>query len=188
MKKIGLFVSITLLMFNNAIAEDKPFNAYFDSVTPFMSDSETIVFDGIRVDGFGYSSLKDALRLEYRFDYKTLNFILNTDPGKITTYSNVGIFNEEHMAIDVSPAQPDFKANGLMYHSGETNSFEATAAQPFVAEFDLKAGHVMSWLINQPSNDFSYQFSDTSVDANFLGTASQGVISDAHKILTKCVF
>ena len=75
------------------------YSVYFDSVSPIMQSEDSIIFDGVRIDGFGFSSEDDALRLEYNFDYNTLNFVLDTSAMEI--YSNIGVFHEEHMAIDV---------------------------------------------------------------------------------------
>lgn len=167
------------------IAEN-PFKVHFDSISPFMADNDTIIFDGMRVDGFGFSATKDAFRIEYNFDYKSLNFTIN--PSNLKTYSKIGVFNEEHMAVDVQIPKPDYVANGVTYHYDKTYSFEATSNKPFIAELNLHVGDVISWLIDNQSNDFSYQFIGENWNSNFLGKASQGVISSAHRILTDGVY
>lgn len=160
---------------------DKPFDVYFDVTAPFFMDNDRLVFDGVRVEGFDFTPSNDALRLEYLFDYNSLNFNLQMEDIKV--YSGAGIFHEENMAINVEPTQPDYIVNGKTYRCGETYDFEAATSQSFVAELNLKAGHVISWLIRGPSNDYLYHFSGGDYDPVFFGEKSQGVISDAYKIL-----
>ena len=66
----------TILIANTAIA-DNSFNVNFDVTSPFMEDHDTLVFDGMRVEGAGLSASNDALKVKFDFDYNTLNFILN---------------------------------------------------------------------------------------------------------------
>ena len=186
MKKINSIGMIGAALFANIAIAENPFDVHFDSAVPFMEDSKTLIFDGMRVEGAGLSADNDALRVKFNFDFNTLNFNLNRDDIKI--YSNIGVFNEEHMAIDVSVSQPNYVANGVTYRFNETHNFEATSSKPFVAELNLQAGHVISSLINNPSNDFSYELTGENLDTKFLGEGSQGVISDAYKILANGVY
>ena len=40
------------------VAHSQPaYPVYFDSVVPFMDGADSIVFDGMRVDGFGFKAL-----------------------------------------------------------------------------------------------------------------------------------
>jgi hypothetical protein len=39
-------------------------------------------------------------------------------------------------------------------------------------------------LIDNQSNNYSYEITGENIDSQFFGEASEGVISDAHKILT----
>jgi hypothetical protein len=157
------------------------FEVYFDATAPFLQDNNRLIFNGARVDGFGFLPSNDALRLEYLFNYNSLNFELQMENLKI--YQDVGVFHEENMAVDVEPAQPDYLVNGNTYHCGETYHFEAATSQPLVAELNLKAGHVISWLIENTSNDYLYHFTGGGYDALTLMDKSSSVISGAHIIL-----
>jgi len=174
---VGFFLAVSTYA-----QTDTPFDVYFDATTPFLQSNDRLIFDGARVEGFGFSPSNDALRLEYLFNYTSLNFELQMENLKI--YKGVGVFNDENMAIDVEPAQPDYIVNGNTYRCGETYSFEAATSQPFVAELNLKAGHVISWSIDNSSNDYLYHFSGGSYDSLTLLEKSQAVISSPHTILT----
>lgn len=184
MKKRYLIVSVVL--FTNAVFADNPFNVHFDATVPFMEDSDTLVFDGMRIEGAGLSATNDALRVKFDFDYETLNFILN--PEDINIYSNIGVFNEEHMAIDVAVRQPSYTVNGTTYLFNETYNFEATSSVPFIAELDLDTGHVISWLMENQSNNYSYELTGKNIDASFIGEASQGIITRASRILSSGIY
>jgi hypothetical protein len=177
MKKI--FLLGTVFLSNIAIAAP-PFNVYFDSVSPIMEDNDTIIFDGMRVDGFGFSADNDALRLEYNFDYNSLNYILNTD--NVTVYSNIGVFHGGQMAIDVDLPQPEYTVNGKAYQFGEIYSFESTLNEPFIAEMNLQAGHVITTRSFNQSNDYSRQLMGLNLDSTFLGKASEGIRNGPQKI------
>lgn len=183
-KKTSLILG-SLLFANTAIAEN-PFNAYFDTSTPFMEDSDTLIFDGMRVEGAGFSSANDALRVKFDFDYNTLNFKMNKNDIKV--YSNIGIFNEEHMVKDALVAQPTFFANDKPYRFDQSFTIETTSTVPFVADLNLQAGHVISWNINNPSNDYSFELIGENIDVIGFGEASSGVISAAYKILADGVY
>ncbi len=184
MKKICLIVG-TVLFANTAIA-DNPFDVHFDATAPFMEDSDTLIFDGMRVEGAGLSATNDALRVKFDFDYDTLNFVLNRENIKI--YSDVGVFNKEHMAVDVVVAQPSYIVNGTTYSFDETYNFEATSSDPFIAELNLEAGHVISWLIDNQSKNYSYGLTGENIDSYFLGEANKSVISGAKKILSSGIY
>ena len=184
MKKIYLIVAAVL--FTNTVFAENPFDVYFDATIPFMEDNDTLIFDGIRVEGAGFSATNDALRVKFNFNYKTLNFVL--DQENIEIYSNIGVFNEEHMAVDVAVKQPNYIVNGATYRFDETYNFEATSNTPFIAELNLDAGHVISWVIDNPSNDYSYEITGKNTDLSSLGEANQSVISGASRILSNGIY
>lgn len=184
LKKTGILLAIVLL--SDITTAARPFNVYFDSVSPFMEDNDTLIFDGMRIDGFGFSASKDAFRVQYDFDYTSLNYTLN--PNNIEVYSNIGVFHSGHMAIDVDTPQPDYSVNGITYHFGEAHSFEATSNQPFIAEMNLQAGHVISLHLTEPSSDYSRSLTGSNLDVQFLGTATQNVISGSSKILKDGIY
>ena len=82
----------------------------------------------------------------------------------------------------------DYVVNGVTYHFDETYNFEATSSEPFIAELNLQPGHVVSWFINNQSNAYSYELTGENVDSQLFGEASEGVISDAYRILTNGIY
>lgn len=150
-------------------AEDKV-TVYFDTVTPKV-EGNSIIFDGLRVDGFGFSSTKDAVRAEFVFDPVALNFAI--DPKKIVTYKDIGIFHEHNMSIDVEPVNPAFTVSGYNFDSASADPFEFTTSvqTPVVATMDLKPGHVMAWYVNGASLDYEYEF--TGPNTSFKGTGKR---------------
>lgn len=161
MKRIYLIIGMVL--FAHTAFADNSFDVHFDAVAPFMKDADTMIFNGIRIDGGRLSATNDALRLEYNFDYKTSNFALNRE--NVQVYSNIGVFNEEHMTADVLVAQPSFVADEETYRFGETNNFEASSSKPLMLELNLQAGHVVSWILDNPSNNFTYKFTGENIDS-----------------------
>ena len=136
----------------------------------------------MRVDGFGFNPSTDALRLRYRFDYATLNFMV--DPSDAKVYSNVGVFHEEHMAVNVLPTQPQFSVGGVNKNFSETHRFSFSSGNFLTANMALKTGHVVSWFIDNPSADFSYQwFKNDVLLSSFYGKTNTGVISSPFRVM-----
>lgn len=152
-------------------------DAYLAGVTPYIDTHDRLVFDGARVIGGGLT-LKDAVKLVYSFDPHSLDFTL---AGK-KIYRNIGVFNETHMAKNVEVIQPTYVAEGRTYKSGETYNFQ-TGARGITLTFQLKVGHVMSWLIKYPSGEYRMTWSGPSGAGTFVGAAYNGVISSAYRIL-----
>lgn len=87
------------------------------------------------------------------------------------------------MAIDVTPAQPPYEVNGLRYQSGQTYTFTATRTKPFKATFNLKPGHVLSWLMQNQTGAYTNNSVGGSTNSTFSGEAYGGIISDAKMAL-----
>jgi len=153
-------------------------NVYFDGTTPYLGENQMLIFDGVRAEGNGLT-LDDALRFEYQFDLLSLSWEIQ----KQTVYTGVGVFDNEHMAIDVAPSQPPFTVSGKSYQLGQTYTFTATKAKPFVATLALKPGHVISCLIDKQTGEYSYQFEGNNIDSSFNGLANEGIISGSQIIL-----
>ncbi len=149
----------------------------FDSAFPLV-EGDTVILDGVRVNGSGLSSENDAVRLGFIFNPETLSF--EVDLGNIDYYLGVDVYHEWHMAIDVPATstdmndkgevietrQPPYTANiegktggrgaeiyvlpGEPLKAGETYEFTLTEeTTPFVANLDMSIGHVMSFFISK---------------------------------------
>ncbi len=151
-----------------AYAEPAPFSVYFDTSTPDIVENDRVTFDGVRVDGLGYSANKDAFKVEYLFDHSTLNF--NYQSIKYF-YPDVGVFYRQYMVIEPEPAQPDYVVDGISYQSGTENGFFSQTSSPFIATFDLKKGHYINYLITDPSVDYKVSYLGNDINQkSFKGT------------------
>jgi len=157
----------------------------FDTAFPLV-EGDTVILDGVRVNGSGLSSENDAVRLNFIFNPEALSFEL--DLGNIGYYLGIGVCHEWHMAIDVptiitglndkgepiETRQPSYTANiegktgkrgaetfvppGEPLKAGIDYEFTTTGDTPFVANLDLPIGHVMSFFIsNKAKQDIKYQ-------------------------------
>jgi hypothetical protein len=158
-----------------------PYEIYFDAISPDMPSNGRIVFDGVRVRGFGFTLERDAFRLEYGFDYGTLNFVV--EPRSARAYLGVGVFHNENMAIDVEPSQPTYGVDGAAYSCDRVYDFVSARGDPFVADLDLKVGHVISWLLDEPSANYYHLFCGPNLYTMQYGKEQAGTISVAHRVL-----
>ena len=156
----------------------------FDSAFPLV-EGDTVILDGVRVNGLGLNSENDAVRLNFIFNPETLSFEL--DLGNLDYYLGVGVYHEWHMAIDVPATttemndkgkvietrQPPYTANiegktggrGAEIYvppyeplkAGIDYEFTITEETPFVANLDMSIGHVMSFFISKMRQDIKYQ-------------------------------
>lgn len=146
---------------------------------------DTVILDGVRVNGLGLNSENDAARVNFVFNPETLSFELDMD--NIVYYIGVGVSYEWHMAIDVPATitglndkgepietrQPSYTANiegqtgkrgaetivlsGEPLRAGETYEFTTTGDTPFIANLELPMGHVMSFFISRMKQGMKYQ-------------------------------
>ncbi len=174
----------------------------FSSTDYSFIDGDTIVFDGVRVDGFGFSLKEDALKLKFKFDLESLSFKLDT--SDVVTYPGIGVFNGQCMAndapvislttndegIEIENRQPFYSVNidttykkdgeeftivaGDLIESGKTSYRFITAEdKPFVAEFDLQPNQVMSWNVSKSGKLMVYELTGPEIQ-NEDGTTSSG--------------
>lgn len=171
------------------------------TTTPSLVEDNTIVFDGIRVEGFGLSLENDAVKAKFVFDPDTLSFVLNTD--NVVFYTGVGVFHELCMFKDVDSAQPFYTATvdaktgkkgeetivpaGQQIITGkDTYEFTATGTTPFVADLNLQVGHLTSFYFSnvkvtsdvKPKPDVKYGFTGPN-------TEIEGTIEHGYKGLLK---
>ena len=180
--KISLLTACGLLMASTFVAAQDEV-IYFDATEPKLMNNEAIVMDGVRVEGFGLSAESDAVRLEYRFDPETLNFVLDTD--NLMIYDEIGMFYENYMAIDVENIAPPFVANGEIYvqTTETTYEFTATESNPFIAEFVLAPGHVMGWYMTRVRRDYRYEFTGPNMSVSGEGVRGVNRVFDPVKIM-----
>jgi hypothetical protein len=169
MKKFKLSIPSCVLgslLISNVYAAEPPFSAHFDVSTPTVIENDKIVFDGVRVDGLGFSAAQDAFKLEYLFDYSSLNFIFQST---FQLYPAVGVFYKQYMVTEPTPAQPNYIVDGTAYQNGSKYSFSATAAKPFIATLNLKKGHYLNYLIQNVSTDYRATYIGNDIDNTWLG-------------------
>jgi hypothetical protein len=200
MKKI-LFGLLFIGVVGVAHAED--YTVDFYTTNPSLVEGDAIVLDGIRVNGLGITS-EDAVKLKYIFNRETFGF--DIDMSSIVVYKGVGVFHEYHMVKDV-PAriinvngkeretrQPLFFANletqtgkkgeevivppGAPLNAGTIYGFTIAAGTPFVANFNLDMGYVMSFDISGGKQDLTYQFTGPNTDV-------EGEVKRGGKLFTK---
>ncbi|MCK5877667.1 MAG: hypothetical protein KAG43_08525 [Candidatus Marithrix sp.] len=94
MKKIfiALVLSTIVSVVNAKVEVD------FSAAKFQLNDDNTVVFDGVRVDGFGFSIKNDALKLRFKFDLDSLSFKLDT--SDVVSYKGIGISNGQCMVND----------------------------------------------------------------------------------------
>lgn len=187
MKKI--FIILALLA-NVIHAETVDFSA----TTPYLiDDGNTVVFDGVRVDGFGFSLKEDALKLKFKFDLNSTSFKLDT--ADVVVYSGIGVYSDQCMVNDapitslttnsegqeIESRQPSYTTNaetsykkdgevftiaaGDLIESGsDSYRFTTSKDEPFVAEFNLQPNQVMSWYLNNKSQGLIYQLTGPESD------------------------
>ena len=174
----------------------------FSSTSPYVTDDNAIVFDGVRVDGFGFSLKEDALKLKFKFDLDSLSFKLDTTD--IVSYSGIGIFNDQCMVndapvtsvttndegIEIESRQPFYSVNvdtnykkddqeftilagDLIESSRSSYRFTTTEDKPFVAEFNLQPNQVMSWNVSKSGKLMIYELTGPEIQ-NDDGTTSLG--------------
>jgi hypothetical protein len=182
----------------------------FDTAIPLVR-GDTVILDGVRVNGSGLSSENDAVRLGFIFNPETLNFEFDN----IDFYMGVGVYHEWHMAIDVPVATTEVNSKGKVIEmrqpfytankeaktgkrgaeiivppveplkAGETYEFTSTGDTPFVANLDLSIGHVMSFFISGAKQDIKYQLiSNTEVKEEGEIKARSSALLPPFKILT----
>jgi hypothetical protein len=172
---LGLLFSVGVAHAEVFLADGTMVN--FDTAYPLV-EGDTVILDGVRVNGLGLNSENDAVRADFIFNPETLSFEL--DLGNLGYYLGVGVYHEWHMAIDVPATttdmndkgevietrQPPYTANiegktggrgaeiyvppGEPLKAGETYEFTLTEeTTPFVANLDMSIGHVMSFFISK---------------------------------------
>ncbi|HHB92525.1 MAG TPA: hypothetical protein ENK59_04835 [Thioploca sp.] len=177
MKKIFIIFAC-LVTIGVVHAEEVDFSSADYSFIDGDTTGDTIVFDGVRVDGYGFSLKEDALKLKFKFDLDSLSFKLDT--SDVVPYLGIGVFNGQCMVndapvvsvttndegIEVENRQPFYSVNvdttykkngeeftiiaGDLIESGKTPYRFITAEdKPFVAEFDLQPNQVMSWNVSK---------------------------------------
>jgi hypothetical protein len=171
----GCFISLMgLLLGQPAVAYT---HVYFGGGTPTLNDDGSLEIDGVHATGDG-SSLNDALNLNYRFDLKTLDFKFLSK----TVYKNIGVYNEDFMAVNVTPLQPTGKFGNSTLQAGSSyNITNSNGKTPFV--YNLKVGHVMSWYITNLSVDSTFKFDGPSASQSFIVPRGAGGITNAIEIL-----
>ncbi len=176
----------------------------FSSTDYSIIDGDTIVFDGVRVDGFGFSLKEDALKLKFKFDLDSLSFKLDT--SDVVSYPGIGVFNGQCMVndapvvsittndegVEIESRQPFYSVNvdtsykkddqeftiiaGDLIASGRSSYRFITAEdKPFVAEFDLQPNQVMSWNISRSGKLMVYQLTGPEIQ-NEDGTIISGEV------------
>ncbi|MDM8566393.1 hypothetical protein QUF74_12190 [Candidatus Halobeggiatoa sp. HSG11] len=205
MKKVFILLALFVIVsVTNAVEVD------FSAAELSMNDDNTIVFDGVRVEGFGFSLEKDALKLKYKFDPDTLNFKLDMD--NYVPYMGIGIFNGQCMVNDapvtsvttdddgqeVESRQPFYTTNAETSYKKDEEEFIIAAGDlieagkssyrflvspdaPFIAEFDLKLNQVMSWYVNRFTKNINYQLVGPEVQTE-AGTTEPGEIIDSGEL------
>ncbi|MDM8567914.1 hypothetical protein QUF50_00070 [Thiotrichales bacterium HSG1] len=177
------FIILVLLVMASTVTSEE---VDFSAANLQLNNGDTVVFDGVRVDGFGFSSKDDALKLKFKFDLDSLSFKLDT--SDVVYYKGVGIFDGQCMVNDapvtsvttneeeqeIESRQPFYTANtdatyrknkenftvvagGLIEASKTNYTFAGSKEKPFIAEFDLQPNQVMSWHINRPGKTVAYQ-------------------------------
>ncbi len=152
----------------------------FSAANVSITKDNSIILDGVRVDGFGYT-LNDTIRVKYDLNLGTMGF--DIDMENLVVFQGAGVFHELCMFNDVQEAQPSYTATvdaktgksgeetivptGQQVTTGESAyEFTATGSTPFVANFDLQTGHVMSFYISgvkvisevKPKPNVKYRF------------------------------
>ncbi|MFK5970078.1 MAG: hypothetical protein QM487_08195 [Candidatus Marithrix sp.] len=199
MKKI--FIILTFLATVSVIHAEE---VDFSSTDYSLIDGNTIVFDGVRVDGFGFSLKEDALKLKFKFDLDSLSFKLDT--SDVVSYTGIGVFNGQCMVndapvvsvttndegVEIESRQPFYSVNvdtsykndgeeftiiaGNLIESGRTSYRFITAEdKPFIAEFDLQPNQVMSWNISRSGKPMIYQLTGPEIQ-NEDGTIVSGEV------------
>ena len=120
-----VFLSLVTMLVH---AEEIDFSAANVSIT----NDNSIILDGIRVDGYGFTS-DDALRVKYNFNLNTLGF--DIDMENLVVFQGIGIYHNQHMAMNVGTIAPSFTANNevttgeenaiVNYWNGDKNNYSA---------------------------------------------------------------
>ncbi|RKZ51788.1 MAG: hypothetical protein DRR00_10510 [Candidatus Parabeggiatoa sp. nov. 3] len=185
----------------------------FYTATPKLLDGNVIEFDGIRVEVNDLKVNKDAVKVRFVFNPETLNFEFDMD--SLVVYPDVGIFNQEHIVLnvpamrlgqdakgkDIETRHPPYTVNADVSTrvKGETvitpaftpiladskqYSVTTTPGTPFVADFNLEKGHVMSLYLNRPRKEgIAYQFTGPATEVTGTIEAGKGLLLDPIKIL-----
>jgi len=185
-----IFLSLVTML---AHAEEIDFSAASVSITK----SNSIILDGIRVDGYGFTR-DDALRVKYDFNLATLGF--DIDMESLVVFQNVGIFHEQHMAVDVGSLQPSYVVN-LETQTGKNEDITILPAgeplntntdYPFVipqgtqlvATIDLEMGHVFSWYLSGGTREFEYELTGPNTQIKGQIDKKEKLVSEPLKIFT----
>jgi len=186
-----IFIILALLAATNVVNAE---TVDFSATTPYLTDDGNIVvFDGVRVDGFGFSLKEDALKLKFKFDLNSTSFKLDT--ADITAYKGIGVYSDQCMVNDapvtsittndegqeIESRQPSYTTNAetsykkdgeiftiaagdLIESGGSSYRFNTSKNEPFVAEFNLQPNQVMSWYLNNKSQGLIYQLTGPESD------------------------
>ena len=188
-----LFISLPTLV--NA------YEVFFNATEPYLEkDGKSIIFDGVRVDGFGFSPESDALKLKFTYDPDSYGFML--DQGSTAVYEDIGIFQMHHIWKDVEKTSlnyvspyidvPELPADDSdivaetpeCCISGELFKFVVPAGETFSADFDLEKGHVLSWFIQSPSQDFALTLTGPNTEFEVMGSRRETMLTKPIKIFT----
>jgi len=185
----------------------------FDTAFPLVK-GDTVILDGVRVNGLGLNSENDAARVNFIFNPETLSFEL--DLGNIVYYQGVGVYHEWHMAIDVPATTTDMNDKGEVIETrqphytanieGKTGGrgaeiyvlpgeplkagidYEFTITEettPFVANLDMPIGHVMSFSISKiKKGEIKYQLIGPNGEVKEEGEINSDTLLPPIKILT----
>jgi hypothetical protein len=151
-------------------------NLYLESATPIISGLN------LRLANIRMSSTEatpeDSVDATLSFDrasqsFKIVSKIINT---------NLRVFHHPYFAKDVAATVSMTGPNGEVYQMSTAYSIVSTGQ---VFSLDLRAGHVISFLFQQQSDDYEYRLMrpDGGVVSSTLGARNTGLISQEFAIL-----
>ncbi len=189
----------SVLLFISLPTIANAYEVFFNATEPYLTkDGNSVVFDGVRVDGFGFSPEADALKLKFTYDQDSYGFML--DQGSTVVYEDIGIFHMHHIWKDVekteinyispyiSLPEPPADDSDIVAEtpecciSGEQFKFTVPAGETFTADLDLEKGHVLSWFILSPTQDFTLKLIGANTEFEVSGKRKETVLTKPVKI------
>ncbi|MCP4350111.1 MAG: hypothetical protein GY795_31915 [Desulfobacterales bacterium] len=157
---------------------------YFNNIKAFSLDAantdiktDSLTLSNVRIES-DEISLDDVVNITLKFNETNKSFLIES----VDILKNIGVYNDWHFAKDVTSEIVMYK-DSQQFNMDQTYYNIISEGEEYY--MDLEIGQVISFLNDNPDNDFIFKIKDPDNQEiyNYIGTSNQGVISSPISIM-----